>query len=209
MQRISFAIIFTLLVSAILPVAVYATDAGSINTNTTTGTQTTVGVGAASPVSFPTTPKSNTGSVLGIESCTVSQKITGNIYLNKNNNSNRDSDEDGISNVEIKIYYFDETNTRRELKTVRTDSAGKYQVDACAASYEVELNPSTLPANTKIDSKQVLSVRVFTGTDANNVNFEVSQPSSVNLLPIFLILLVILGLIVGVFVLSRSRNDNK
>lgn len=117
------------------------------------------------------------GEVLGLI-CEVEQTMTGYIYLDENGNGRRDSGEEGIEGVRVRIVYTDEDGEEVVVDTVRTDSNGMWKVEVCPGEYEVRLDESTLPSDVKLDGEAVLSVTVNDGEGENDINFSLVSAES-------------------------------
>src|SRR5690606_5378999 len=69
------------------------------------------------------------GEVLGVQNCEETFTMSGSVL---------DNNEEGVSGIRIRVYYFDEDGNRKLLRVVSTDSEGEWEVDACPGRYEIE-----------------------------------------------------------------------
>jgi len=144
--------------------------------------------------------------VLGESTCENESKITGYIYVDENDNSNRDKDEKGLKDITVKVYSKGEN--RNLISKTETDENGYWETKACPGDYEVEVEKGDISSSYKIDEKEVKGVSVEEGTDTNDVNFRITEEGNTNLLLIcgLPLLLALLGS--AAYVLLQ-RRDNK
>jgi parallel beta-helix repeat protein len=178
-------------------------------------TVTPNGVGSPAPeVAGVNTSNSNTDTaddtesdVLGLaaQECEISFPVSGYVFVDSNDNNRKDSNEKGISNVEINLIAEDEIFAR-----VTTNSDGRWERDLCPGSYRLRLTESSLPENVNLSASNVLSVSIDEETE--NVNFEVieevQETAGINWLLILLLILLILGLGGGYYYYTQNKKKD-
>lgn len=148
------------------------------------------------------------GTILGETTCEITQKVNGFVYNDSNTNGSKDSDDQGLENIKINIYFFNEKGERRLLTTDRTNSSGMWEVNLCAGEYEVVIDESTLPGGYKLaeDTENSFEIIVEQSEDLDNINFELIQEAGFNwlivIIPAVILLLVLLMLA------ARKRDDS-
>ncbi len=157
------------------------------------------------------------GEVLSAQSqtCTTKTLISGFVYEDTNKNGQKDTDEKGVSNVEIKIYA--KTDTDYELvQMVTTDSAGAWSLDVCPGSYRVAISTSGLPENLQTSGSTETTMDVTQDNNVDNINFALvaktassqnNQTSSFNWLWVIIPLAILL--LIAAFIASRMRSENQ
>jgi hypothetical protein len=139
------------------------------------------------------------GNVLGALVCDTKQELSGKVQNKENSN--------GVENVAVTVYYF-ENNQKIQVGRVISNSNGEWKIEVCPGQYNVEIDESSLPSNSKIDSSsaKVLSVNVKDDTKTQNVNFNLMFEAGFNWLVIIIPLLILLILFI-MFLISRRREE--
>jgi hypothetical protein len=156
------------------------------------------------------------GSVLGAQTCEETETLTGNVYLDVNENGTQDSDEDGLSGITVSVYYTDEDGERKFLRSIDTDSEGKYEFELCAGEYEIEVSRNDLESGNVL-SENVQDVTLTLDTDVEGIDFEVvesddtaesadSEDNEFNWLYVIIPVIVLLVLLL-LYLASRNRGS--
>ena len=156
------------------------------------------------------------GSVLGAQTCEETETLTGTVYLDVNENGTQDSDEDGLSGITVSVYYTDEDGERKFLRSIDTDSEGKYEFELCAGEYEIEVSRNDLESGNVL-SENVQDVTLTLDTDVEGIDFEVvesddtaesadSEDNEFNWLYVIIPVIVLLVLLL-LYLASRNRGS--
>jgi hypothetical protein len=100
------------------------------------------------------------------------------------------------------------TIMEQKMKTVKTNSDGKWESELCPAGYKVTVKSETLPEGYKLSSEDVLGLTVNADNEIENFNIAVQtekENSNWNWLWILLLVL-ILGSFGLYYYRSRRRN---
>ena len=86
--------------------------------------------------------------VLGEEdekACNADKKISGHIFIDKNNNNQQDDGEKGIKDVKVQIYVM-EDGRKEIIETITTDEEGYFEItNICTGKYNILIEEETLP----------------------------------------------------------------
>ena len=154
--------------------------------------------------------------VLGVRTCDVKTqiKLSGYVFNDVNRNNIKDEGEKVYSNVDVKVYYYDENNRRVDVATVKTDTNGYYQTKVCPGEYKVEVDTSDLPKNLKPVNGQIKTVTATYkegDLEGTSINFEFVEDSGTKaenrIFGYWWILLIMLLLGVLVYVVAKNKND--
>lgn len=158
--------------------------------------------------------QSDETNVLGLETqtCELRSTISGNVFIDSDADGVVDENEAGITSVEITIFYItvDENGVDQEteVRTVKTNSLGRWETRVCPGSYKVSLNTDDLPVDTELASDATIAFDVNDNSDVNNANFAVSHIENnpgFNWL-LCLVPVVILMLLAGFAVIISARE---
>ncbi len=148
--------------------------------------------------------------VKGESTCIVSEMsvLSGYIYKDSNKDNIKNSDEKGVSDIELVIYQ-QEDGEEKIIEIVTTDSDGYWELEVCTGSYRVRVDEDSLPEGVKMEKSED-SVVVSTNQD-KEMNFNYQEDSSwmkqnciwIGLGVIIVVLLFVLGA-----VLVRNSDDS-
>ncbi|MCK9368423.1 DUF5011 domain-containing protein [Candidatus Dojkabacteria bacterium] len=161
--------------------------------------------GVQTVASTTTETPEETGEVLGL-TCTTQQLLSGYVYVDKNNNDSMDSNESGVANVKMNIYYTDTSGVKTLLTTVTTNNSGYWSVNACPTSYTVEIDSTTLPTNVKLSGDASKTVELTEGSNVEGINFIATTESTpFNWLWVIIPLLTLIVLTAGYYIVRKRK----
>jgi hypothetical protein len=172
------------------------TNTSSNNTN----------IGNAGPVSYPA------GTVQGLEEqkCTVQSDVSGFVFVDKNNNGQKDIDEEGVSGINIRIYYFNNKNQNIDVTKQITDNQGVFKVKLCPGNYKVEINKSNIPADFTLNGSDTKDLSVLENKALDNFNFIlnlVTTNAGFNWWIVIIILLILIFAGTGIYLLNKKNKE--
>ena len=133
-------------------------------------------VDAAAPTFAPTLSPVATGSPTASPTATETGTVTGVIYEDTNGNGVKDTEEDGIPNVEVVI-----TDSNGDSQTVTTDSNGEYTAVVPPGVTVIDIDETTLPPDAeRTEGTDPTSVDVPSGGTASDIDgfqFPTGAPS--------------------------------
>jgi hypothetical protein len=141
--------------------AVAGTTTVRRSTQTTT-TQNVVALGdeEATPTPTltvtPTLETVETGAVLGLEdqACEQTFKASGDIYIDSNADSIKQTDEKGVSGIKL-VVYTNDSSQNVAIKTLTTNELGNWTANLCPGDYKLKIDETTLPDGVKIDNNDI------------------------------------------------------
>ena len=146
--------------------------------------------------------------VKGTQSCDNLKKVSGYIYVDKNNNDQKDADEKIFKDVRLTIYTEDENGNVTFSKDLTTNSDGYWETYVCTGDYKISVNSEDLPKNYSLDTEDVLGVSISEDMDEANVNIQVNDDRNFWQKNWIWILLVISGVsLTGYLVLTSKKED--
>lgn len=140
--------------------------------------------------------------------------VSGYIYYDENEDEERNDEEVGLSDIEVKVYY-EEDGTKNYLVTVETNEDGFWQTELCSGEYKAEIDKDDLPEDYELEGDDTIKMSISEDAgDITGSNFLVKEAgegffSGLNwlLCPAVLGLFGLSGILV--FLLSRARRrDN-
>ncbi len=144
------------------------------------------------------------GDVLGAVSCDVKTTVSGQVFIDKDGNGEKDDGEKGVSGVNLTIY-FERDGERVEVAEVTTDEDGNWEAEICPGSYKVELDTDSLPRNVTLAGEDVKGVRVELDEE-NSINFALESNASF-LARYWWVILLALALILTTAVVIKKRSE--
>lgn len=151
---------------------------------------------------------SQTGTVLGTQTCTTRIKLSGFIYAAQDSNGTRYSNENGVGGVLVSVFYNDENNQMQLLSSTRSSSAGYWEVNGCPTNYEIKIDKTSIPVGYELSSAETLRV-VGRLSDINNINFELKSTNSFNLGSIALFVLGGAFVLLLLFIILRKKDKRE
>jgi hypothetical protein len=157
-------------------------------------------------------------NVLGAsQTCEVSSTVSGYVFLDLSSNNIKEESERGITGVELSISFeeiVDGVGKFTNLRSVRTNTLGKWETRLCAGNYKIQVNSSNLPNNSRLGGEDFMTFNISEGEDKNDVNFAIydsNTPQSglnwlICLVPVVIILL-LAGAASVLSASSRSKNE--
>ena len=128
------------------------------------------------PTGSPTKAPIATGSPTASPTATETGTVTGVIYEDTNGNGVKDTEEDGIPNVEVVI-----TDSNGDSQTVTTDSNGEYTAVVPPGVTVIDIDETTLPPDAeRTEGTDPTSVDVPSGGTASDIDgfqFPTGAPS--------------------------------
>ena len=119
--------------------------------------------------------------VLGSESqvCDTRSDVSGYVYVETNNNNTKDTNEQGLSNIDLTFL----TNTTNgdgaiiqvEVRTLKTNTLGRWDSTFCPGSYTIRLDTEDLPEGSSPIGESSFEFSVEEEQDKENVNFAIKQ----------------------------------
>lgn len=147
--------------------------------------------------------------VLSEFSCAETFKLSGYVYERKNENEKKDEDERGLADVVVKIFAYDKEGERILVVETETDEEGKWEVDLCNGSYEVELSVDTVEGDLILIGDEVRDVTI-SSEDVEQFNYEFEKETLSFRWHLCLIPLLILFLIlILAIILSRKKKEEQ
>ena len=140
------------------------------------------------------------GEVLGV--CTVSVKVSGYVYLDKDNDGSKGDNEDGIEGVSVVIY---SKADNKEVAKVTTDKDGKWTVEVCSGQYYAKVVDPKDVKGYKIEADSN-EFELKEGEELQNINFVYENTSSFNWWWLVLLALVVLAA-GGYIYLTKKREE--
>jgi catechol 2,3-dioxygenase-like lactoylglutathione lyase family enzyme len=113
--------------------------------------------------------------VKGTQSCENPKKLSGYVYVDKNDNGEKDPDEKTFSNVRVTVYAEDNDGNVTFSKELTTDSEGYWETEVCNGDYKVAVNTEDLPKNYSLENGEVIGVSITDSVDEASVDIEVSD----------------------------------
>ena len=153
------------------------------------------------------TPTDENAEVKGTQSCENPKKISGYVYIDKNNNDKKDTDEKIFSDVRVTIYSEDEDGNKTYTKTLTTNSEGYWETYVCNGEYKISVNSEDLPKNYDLETEDVLGVSITDTTDEANININVVDNRNFLQKNWIWILLAVSGLTLTGYLVIASRKD--
>jgi hypothetical protein len=154
----------------------------------------------------------NTTGILGLmdQKCDSKYDASGYVYIDKNNNGSKDSDESIAANVEVIVYLenvkqSDGSVKNVDITTVKSDSTGLWKANLCAGSYKLKVSANTLPSNTKL-AKDNIDLTVKSSTSNDNLNLALVESTAGFNWWLLILLAAIVGVIGFVY---RQRQNSK
>lgn len=151
---------------------------------------------------------SQAGTVLGTQTCTTRIKLSGFVYSAQDSNGTRDSNENGVAEALVSVYYNDENNQMQLLSSVRSSSAGYWEVNGCPTNYEIKIDKTSIPVGYELSSTETLRV-VGRLSDINNINFELKSTNSFDLGSIALFVLGGAFVLFLLFIILRKKDKRE
>jgi len=149
------------------------------------------------------------GNVLGDETCSEDEKnlINGYAFINSDGNSSKDSSENGIPSLKIRISFEEEDGALGLLEEVTTNNDGYWEAKTCPGKYTVEIIDNNFPENTKLTSINSREVNLPVNADLENIDFLFEEENDSSFNPLLILLPLLALLIIGLIIYSRRRKE--
>jgi hypothetical protein len=156
--------------------------------------------------------KEEEDEILGEEdsrTCEVSVKVSGYVYIDQNENDQKDGDEKGIESVLVEVFYEQEGN-EIVAASITTDENGYWEAFVCPGDYKVRVKTEELPEGTELASDSIVQVNVEENNDLSNINFKLYESDQAFNWSICLIPLAIFLVLIALwFLLTRKKDTDK
>lgn len=145
--------------------------------------------------------------VKGVNECQDKKTISGYVYMDINNNGEKENNEKLLKDIEIRIYTKTD-NSEETIEKVKTDEEGYWETKVCEGEYFIEINTESLPNNTSLDSN-VKSVSITADTTESTIDFGITDTRNFiqKYWPWLLLGVVSVGLISFLFVTNRNKKE--
>ncbi len=124
-----------------------------------------------------TTKDKKDGEVLGTLDCEKTNKVSGYVYLDNNNDEKKGDDEKGLKNVEITVY-FEQEGEEIVVEKVKTDENGYWEADVCPGEYKARINTDDLPEKMELRGDKIITLNVPEDDVVENINYSVKELKS-------------------------------
>ncbi len=119
-----------------------------------------------------------TGEVKGEQTCKDPKKMSGYVYVDKNNDGEKNDNEEGLEKVTVVVYYENDKGEKVVVKETDTDKNGYWEVDICPGDYKVMVQEEDLPRNVEMPEEKVKGVSVTDTDEKVNIDYGVKQKKS-------------------------------
>jgi len=117
------------------------------------------------------------GEILGEHDCNEEDKskVSGYIFYDVNTNEQRDDDEQGLGNIEVKIYSEEDSTL---IEQAVSGSNGYFELSVCPGTYVIKLVDDNLPENSTLIDEAEKTIIISKGNDLLDLNFRMQKQAS-------------------------------
>jgi hypothetical protein len=150
------------------------------------------------------------GEVLGERTCDETSKVSGYVYIDSNGNGEKDDDEEGIEDVTVWVYYYNEEDERVDVAEVETDEDGYWEAEVCPGSYKVEVEEDDVPDDAVLGQTDQ-DIEVEEDEDLEDVSFgaEETRNSMSWIWWALIILLIVAIAAILLYIVGKDREEDR